>query len=67
MKTILVETKNAILATLALAIVCCGIYPVVVYGFAQLIFPHSANGSLIESKDKKVLGSEWLGQPFSAD
>lgn len=67
MKTLLIETKNAVLATLLLAVVCCAIYPVVVYGFAQLIFPRSANGSLIESKDHKVLGSGWLGQPFSAD
>jgi K+-transporting ATPase ATPase C chain len=32
----------------------------------QLVFPHQANGSLIESKDRKIVGSEWLGQNFAA-
>ena len=67
MKTILIEVKNAIIATILLALICCGIYPVVVYGIAQFVFPHKANGSLIESKDRKVLGSELLGQAFSGE
>jgi potassium-transporting ATPase KdpC subunit len=67
MKTILIEIKNSILATLVLALICCGIYPLVVYGVGQLVFPHKANGSLIESKDRKLLGSELLGQSFSGE
>ncbi len=41
------------------------IYPVVVTGLAQLIFPHKANGQLIE-KNGKVIGSKIIGQGFTA-
>ena len=67
MKTILTEFKNSIIATILFAIVLCGIYPLIVYGAAQLFFPHAANGSLIEGKNRELIGSELLGQMFSAD
>ncbi len=44
-----------------------GLYPVVVWGLAQLAFPHQANGSLIESNDRRIIGSELLGQSFSGE
>jgi K+-transporting ATPase ATPase C chain len=65
MNTIVKETTRAILATLLFAIVLCGIYPVIVWGASQLLFPHQANGSLIEGSDRKIVGSEWLGQNFT--
>lgn len=65
MKTIVKELTTAVRATLIFAVVLCGIYPVVVWGLSQLMFPHQANGSLIESADRKLIGSELLGQNFS--
>lgn len=55
------------MSTLVLAVVCCGIYPLVVYGIAQVAFPDKANGSLIVEKDGTVRGSKLLGQGFTAD
>ncbi|EUJ23819.1 potassium-transporting ATPase subunit C [Listeria grandensis FSL F6-0971] len=47
-------------------IVICGlIYPLATTGVAQVLFPKQANGSLIK-KDKKIIGSKWIGQNFSS-
>ena len=67
MKFILTELKNSIIATIVFAIILCGIYPLIVYGAGQLFFSNKANGSLIEGKDRRFVGSELLGQTFSGD
>ena len=42
------------------------IYPLVVTGLAQIIFPDKANGQLIRRADSTVIGSRLIGQPFSS-
>jgi K+-transporting ATPase ATPase C chain len=62
----------SIASTIVLLILCCGIYPVVVWGISQAIFPGKANGSLITKdgtstiKDQDAVGSALLGQNFLA-
>ena len=65
MKDFFSEIRGAVMATLVLALVCCGLYPLVVYGIAQTVFHDKANGSLIVDKDATVRGSRLLGQKFS--
>jgi len=66
MKELLSEFRRAAFATLALAVVCCGLYPLIVFGIGQLLFPDKANGSLIVDAGG-VRGSRLIGQPFTAD
>lgn len=67
MKTFLSEIRGAVMSTIVLAIVCCGLYPLVVFGISQLCFADKANGSLIVAKDGTVRGSRLLGQGFTAE
>jgi len=67
MKTILSEIYKSAMATLVLAVVCCGIYPLVVFGIGQTLFPQKANGSLITDAGGKVQGSRLIGQQFTAE
>jgi len=67
MKAMFSELRQALLATLALVVVCCGLYPLVVFGLAQALFPGKANGSLIVDAGGVVRGSRLIGQPFAAD
>jgi potassium-transporting ATPase KdpC subunit len=65
MKEFFAELRPAILATIVLAIVCSGLYPLVVFGISQALFHEKANGSLIVDPDGTVRGSKLLGQSFS--
>jgi K+-transporting ATPase ATPase C chain len=67
MKKHLTELRSAVMVTLAFAVVCCGLYPLVVFGVAQVFFRDQANGSLIVDADGTVHGSKLLGQQFTAD
>jgi K+-transporting ATPase ATPase C chain len=67
MKAFFSEIRGAVISTLVLAVVCCGLYPLVVWGIAQVAFHDKANGSLIIEKDGTVRGSKLLGQNFTAE
>jgi K+-transporting ATPase ATPase C chain len=67
MKDFLSELRRAAFATLALVVVCCGLYPLVVFGLSQALFRDKANGSLIVDAGGVVRGSRLIGQPFTAD
>jgi K+-transporting ATPase ATPase C chain len=56
---------TAVLMTIATTVLLGIVYPLVVTGLAQLIFPKQANGQLIQGKDGVLIGSRLIGQPFS--
>ncbi len=60
-KNFMISIWMTIVTTLLLGIV----YPFVVTGLAQILFPRQANGSLI-SASGKIVGSQLIGQPFSS-
>jgi len=63
-KELYAEFRASVFATLLLVVLCCGIYPLVVWGIAQVAFPAKANGSLVDMGGK-VVGSSLIGQGFS--
>ncbi len=61
------EIRSAVMATVVLALACCGLYPLVVYGVGQAFFRDKANGSLILDSSGTIRGSRLLGQQFTGD
>ena len=60
------EIRPAIVMLLLLSVITGLVYPYAVTGAAKILFPHQADGSLIE-KDGKVVGSSLIGQNFAGD
>jgi potassium-transporting ATPase KdpC subunit len=58
------QLRPAIVVTFALMVITGLIYPGLVTGVAQLLFPHQANGSLV-TVDGRVVGSLLIGQTFA--
>jgi K+-transporting ATPase ATPase C chain len=67
MKNLFTELRSAVMVTLVFAVVCCGLYPLIVFGISQALFHDKANGSLIVDANGTVHGSKLLGQQFTAD
>jgi potassium-transporting ATPase KdpC subunit len=64
MKKMMSELRVAVVATFSLAAVLCGAYPLVVWILSQGLFPHEADGSLIQ-RGGTIVGSELIAQNFS--
>lgn len=65
-KSLWKEMRIAISATIVFALLLCGVYPLAVWGVAQLVFPHKANGSLVV-QNGRIVGSALIGQGFRGE
>jgi K+-transporting ATPase ATPase C chain len=64
-ESVLHHLRVAVLMTVVLTVMFGVVYPLVMTGIAQVVFPHQANGSLIRDSSGTVVGSALLGQNFS--
>lgn len=60
------EIRPAIVLVIALTLITGLVYPLVMTGLSEVIFPYQAQGSVIE-KDGKVVGAALIGQLFASD
>ena len=59
-------TRQAVVVTLVLMLICGLIFPTLLTGLSALIFPHQAGGSLVEVEGQ-TLGAQNVGQEFTQD
>ncbi len=59
-------TRQAVCITVVLMLICGFLFPCLLSGLSGLLFPHQAQGSLIEVNGKTV-GAEYVGQEFTED
>jgi K+-transporting ATPase ATPase C chain len=64
MKSFIKELRTSVIATVLLAILVCGLYPVAVWTIGRGLFREKADGSLVTS-ESKVIGSSLIGQRFT--
>lgn len=56
---------QGLMATVILAVICCGVYPLAVTAIGQVLFHDQASGGIILGKDGNPLGAKLIGQAFS--
>lgn len=61
------EASRAVRSTLVLWVLTAIIYPFVMIGLGQLVFPFQANGSILTNTQGQPVGSALIGQPFTSD
>lgn len=60
------ETLSALRLTLLSWVLCGLVFPLLVVGIGQALFPFQANGSLVRSSSGEVVGSALIGQSFTS-
>src|SRR5689334_7900518 len=48
-------------------VICCIVYPLVLWTIGQTVFPDQANGSIVRGPDGAPVGSRMIAQPFTKD
>jgi potassium-transporting ATPase KdpC subunit len=61
------QVLPAVAMVLVLTVLTGLAYPLVVTGLAQVLMPAAADGSFVAGPDGQLVGSAWLGQPFTGD
>lgn len=56
---------RSIVATLLLAVILCGAYPLIVTGIGRVLFSDKASGGIITTADGKAIGAKLIGQAFA--
>lgn len=58
---------RSILLLLFAVIICCVIYPLILWSIGKIFFPFQANGSLLRNSEGQFVGSQLIAQPFTRD
>ena len=61
------QLTKSLLLLLFSVVICCILYPLVLWGIGQTIFPFQANGSMLKGPDGQIVGSRLIAQPFTKD
>src|SRR5208282_1731601 len=64
MKTLVIKSLWLLASTI---VICCLVYPLVVWAIGQTFFSFTANGSMVRGPDGKLTGSLLIAQPFTKD
>jgi len=59
-------SKSIVLLSVSV-VICCGIYPLLLWLIGQTLLPFQANGSLLRGPDGAIVGSRLIAQPFTKD